>query len=235
MLDNLFIGNFSKGLKTDRLPFVVDNQSFTYLFNFYAWRGRVKRKRGTLFLAQLEKFVQSVLNASPPAAYQVGQITTLDGSGNGSANLISLYSLGASATITPGSINLYDGTNTYTEPATPDGTLDGSPGGSGTINYSTGAITISGGAVGAILRGAAGTQTFSYYPGLPVMGLKDFAFYLPSGVYSQFESQFPKLLAFDTDFSESAYDFSSLVFATFRTPSIGMSPTQSVPEVPEPF
>src|SRR5260221_14045123 len=121
MLENLFIGNFSKGLTTNRLPFVLDNDSLTYLFNFYVWRGRVKRKRGTLYLAQLEHQIQSVLNSTPPTTYQVGQITTLDGSGNGSANLISLFSLGPSSTITPGSIHLYDGTNTYTEPATPNG------------------------------------------------------------------------------------------------------------------
>jgi len=148
----------------------------------------VKRKRGTYLLGQLERQLQS---ASSPNAWQVGTITTLNGGGDGSANLVTVFSLGSSSSIAPGTISFTDGTNTYTEPATPDGTLSGSPGGSGTINYSTGAITITGGAASQPLTG-----TFSYNPGLPVMGLRDLYSNSTADIY-------PNLLSFDTTYALS--------------------------------
>lgn len=196
MPDQIYIGNFAKGLTTNRLPFVIDNDAFPTMYNFYSWRGRAKRKRGTALLGRLQRQVQSVLNSAPPNANQVGQVMTLDGAGNGSANLISLYSLGTSASIVPGSINLTDGTQTYTD-LLKNGTIQGTSGATGTINYATGAITISNGFAGQIIRGVAipaGAQSFSYYPGLPVMGLRDFVF-----VGSATDTnQYPLLLAFDT-------------------------------------
>ena len=258
MPDNIYIGNFPKGLTLNPLPFNIDNDAFPQLNNAYVWRGRAKRKRGTVYLGQLEIQVQSVANSTPPLTWQIGQIGTLDGSGNFSGNLIStpitaitqatqavvtvtqsIFSLGdfvlisgvlgmtqinstteykivavdySAGTITLNvdssafsaytsggvasvpflgiaseSISLSDGTNTYTEPDIPDGTLIGTPGGTGTINYATGAITISGGAADGILVGL-----FEYYPGLPVMGLEDLAL----NVF-----QYPLLLAFDTDYA----------------------------------
>ena len=47
MGEKLVIGPIDKGLKTDREPFNIDNDSFPLLINAYQWRGRVKRKRGT--------------------------------------------------------------------------------------------------------------------------------------------------------------------------------------------
>ena len=44
MPDQIYIGNFAKGLKLDRLPFNIDNDSFPFLWNFYSWRGRAKKK-----------------------------------------------------------------------------------------------------------------------------------------------------------------------------------------------
>ena len=200
MPEQVYIGNFAKGLKLDRLPFNIDNDAFPTMFNFYSWRGRAKRKRGTIFLGQLEIQVQSVATATPPLAWQVGTIATLDGSGDASVNLISLFSLGSASAITPGSFTLSDGTNTYTEPATPDGTLVGVAAGTGTINYATGALTITGGAAGGTLVG-----TFSYFPQLPVMGLEDFVSTISS-------SQYPLLLAFDT---KHAYQINQSMSSVF--------------------
>lgn len=191
MPEQIYIGNFAKGLKLDRTPFNIDNDSFPTLYNFYSWRGRVKRKRGTLFLGQLQIQTQSVVTATPPANWQIGTIATLDGSGNASVNLISVFSLPTSTTFTPGSFQLSDGTNTYKEPTTPNGTLVGTPGGVGTINYATGALTITGGAAGGTLVGKANVVSFSYFPGLPVMGLRDLVPGAPNVLY-------PLLLAFDT-------------------------------------
>lgn len=189
MPEQIYIGNFAKGLISSREPFVIDNDAFPYLFNFYVWRGRAKRKRGTSLLGRLQKQIES--EAVPSDPWDEGPLALVAGA----ANLISGFSLEATSSIVPGSISVVVGANTYTEPATPDGTLVGSPSGTGTINYATGAITIAGGGVGPL------TGTFSYFPGLPVMGLKDFVFTSPGGVYSEFSALYPLSLDFDTKYS----------------------------------
>lgn len=180
------------GLTTNPLPFNIDNKAFPTMFNFYSWRGRAKRKRGTAFLGQLQIQLQSVANATPPNNWQKGQIGVLDGSGNFSGNLISIFSLQASSSITPTNLNLSDGTNTYTD-LNADGTIQGAPGGSGTINYATGAITVTGGAAAGVLVGK-----FSYFPGLPVMGLRDF-YVTPTPPTPP--STYPVLVSFDTTYA----------------------------------
>jgi hypothetical protein len=189
MPEQIFIGNFARGLVTSRLPFVINNDAFPYLFNFYVWRGRAKRKRGTVFLGRLEKQIISVTSRTNP--WEKGPLVLVAGAGN----LISGFGLESTSSITPGSISVVVGANIYTEPVPPDGTLVGAPAGTGTINYSTGAITITGSGVGPL------TGTFSYFPGLPVMGLKDFVFATPGGEYSEFAALYPVSLDFDTKYS----------------------------------
>jgi hypothetical protein len=191
--EKIFIGNFPKGLTQNPLPFNIDNDSFPYMYNFYTWRGRAKRKRGTILLGRL-----TVQVAIPGG-------TDLSG---GSINLFTLLSLSSIASITPGSISFTVGANTYTEPVSPNGTLVGTPAGSGTIDYATGVVTITGGASTAI------TGTFSYYPDLPVMGLKDF---IPvvNAMSESISSPYPQLLAFDTKYSYQNFDAVSLPTTTF--------------------
>lgn len=186
MPDQIFIGNFPKGLTLNVLPFFIDNNSFPLMYNFYSWRGRVKKKRGTILLGILQRQLQL---ESSPNSWQFLQIT-LSG---GAANLLSNYSLGSSSSIVPGSLSLTgssDGT-TYTDPSM-DGTLfaTGGTGTGGTINYATGAITITSGASESL------TGTFNYYPGLPVMGLED--------LMIDETSPYPLTLDFDTKY---AYQF----------------------------
>lgn len=192
MPDQIFIGKFAKGLSQYYLPFNIDNDAFPYMVNFYSWRGRAKRKRGTIFLGRLRRQIQI---ASSPNNWQVASFVLVAGAGN----LISTYSLGSTASIVPGSLSLVvSADQTYTDPNS-DGTLTGSLGGTGTINYNTGAFTVSGSAAGTV------TGTFSYYPGLPVMGLRDF-------VSTSSSSQYPLLLAFDTKYSYQINQSSAVVF-----------------------
>jgi hypothetical protein len=193
MPDQLFIGNFSKGLKLDRLPFAIDNDAFPTMFNFYSWRGRAKRKRGTIFLGQLEIQVQSVASGALP--WQDGPIALV----GGAVNLITYLGLPTTSTITPGSISFVVSGQTYTEPTIPNGTLTGSLGGTGTINYATGTVTITGATVGPL------TGFFSYFPGNPVMGLRDF---VAPGV----NMLYPLLMAFDTTNSYQINQSSTSVF-----------------------
>ena len=57
MAEKLVVGPINKGLRTDREPFVIDNDSFPVLQNAYQWRGRVLRKRGTEPLGQLQRYL----------------------------------------------------------------------------------------------------------------------------------------------------------------------------------
>lgn len=174
MAEKIIIGPISKGLKTDREPFYIDNDSFPELINAFQWRGKVKRKRGTKQLARLQRNFSETITLAD------------DGSGNGVGTVTNMP-------IVPGSISFLgsvDG-NTYTDPGL-DGILVGAPGGSGTINYASGAIFISGTGVQDLTPTVAGATTYIYYPALPVMGIEDLL--LTS-------SQFAETLAFDTTYS----------------------------------
>lgn len=177
-IQRLVIANFATGYETDRTPFVIDNDAFPMLNNAYVWRGRIPRKRGTSLLGRLERALTSQ------------SLGNTDGGGAFSGNIFSilgLLSTEASASIVMGSITITVGATTFIEPMTPDGTLVGTPSGSGTINYASGYLT---------LTGAPNTTaviiTFNYYPDLPVMGLEDFEI----GLVNQ-----PLLISFDTKYS----------------------------------
>jgi hypothetical protein len=194
MPDQIYIGNFAKGLTTSRLPFVIDNDAFPTMYNFYSWRGRAKRKRGTILLGQLTLQAQI---ASVPLAWQLSSFSLVGGAGN----LIAQYALGPSSSITPGSIDLSIGANDYTD-LNQDGTLQGTPTGTGTIDYATGAFTIAGGGTDAV------TGFFSYYPGDPVMGLRDYAYNSVPNV-PPVRALYPNLMAFDTTNAYQIYQTSA--------------------------
>jgi hypothetical protein len=181
MGEKLVIGPFNRGLRNDREPFVIDNDSFPLLINAYQWRGRIKRKRGTSFLGRLTRFFNSTITSYG----SISSFNLIAGAGN----LITGFSLETNASIVPGSVSITDITTgfVYTDPGF-DGNLIivPSPTISGTINYATGAITIVGGGGDSI------SGYFLYYPNLPVMGLEDLA---------NDTSQFPGNLGFDTTYS----------------------------------
>lgn len=181
MGEKIVVGPINKGLRTDREPFAIDDDSFPTLINAYQWRGRIKRKRGTSFLNRLKRYFDST-----STAYNSGSTTiTLNGSGEG--NLITGFSLETDANITPGNVTITaPGPTEYTDPDM-DGTL--SP--SGSINYATGAITI------LAEAGSAVSVTMTYFPSLPVMGLEEFSLEMMS---------FPGMIAFDTVY---AYNIST--------------------------
>ena len=173
MGEQLVVGPFQHGLKTNQPPFYIDNDAFPQLLNAYAWRGRVKRKRGTSLLSRLTRIFNSRSTS-----------ITLDGSGNG--NLITgfLPVAQANASIVPGMVTLVVNAITYTDPSK-NGTL--SP--SGSINYASGDITIAAGA------GMALTAVFTYNPSLPVMGLEEVR--MDAIQYPEF----PGSMGFDTTYS----------------------------------
>lgn len=93
-----------------------------------------------------------------------------------------LTGLESTASLIPGSLSIISAGITWTDPGA-DGILVPTSGANGTVNYVTG-----------ILTGPTGSNTgsFTYYPGLPVMGIEDL-------VLSS--SAFPGTLGFDTKYS----------------------------------
>lgn len=179
MGDKIVIRPIEKGQVTNRLAFNIDNDSFPTLVNAYNWRGRVKRKRGTTLLGRLIRYFDS--NST---SYNTGSSTiTLSG---GAGNLISGFSLSSNASIKPGTVTIVNTSvaQTYTDNSL--GTLTGNLGGTGTINYASGAFTISGGGSNTV------RASFSYYPDLPVMGIEDLV--LSTSAY-------PGNIAFDTTYA----------------------------------
>lgn len=181
MPDNIYIGMF-KGLKLNPLPFNIDNDSFAYLFNMYAWRGRAKKKRGTSTLARLQRQIQManprVFSWQAPAPVVVGGFINL---------FVGIGVPEAHPSITPGSITFTYGGQTFTEPNPPNGTLTGSGGGTATINYASGDVQFS-------FNATPLTGFFSYYPDLAVIGLRDL-------IVNGANSNFPDTMGFDKSYS----------------------------------
>jgi hypothetical protein len=149
MGEKLIIGPINKGLRNDRKPFAIDNDSFPTLINAYQWRGRVKRKRGTSFINRLQRVIGTtdvttgnftyIINPHPLQAgisvFMVGTTVFVDWDINASHNPVTLI------------------TNSLLSTAT--------------LNRSTGVLTISGGTSNPLTN-------VIYFPALPVMGLEDF-------------------------------------------------------------
>ncbi len=180
MGEKIIVGPVNRGLRTDRTPFVIDNDSFPTLQNAYQWRGRVKRKRGTSFLGRLRRYFNSTISSYASPVITI----TLNGSGQG--NILTGFGRELNSSIVPniGFPIILDIT-TATFYSDPSGNGNLSP--SGTINYATGAIDLGVAAAGDLI-----VVGYYYYPDLPVMGLEDLAI---------ISTQFPGTLAFDTTYS----------------------------------
>ena len=152
----LKITGYETGLVQEREEFLLPDDAYPKLQNAFVWRERIKRKQGFNLLGRLRRIQEDLA------------LGNTDGSGNFTGNLISVFSLEASATFQVGSVVVVNGAITFTDNSL--GILVASPpavGRTGTINYVTGAITITNGAAATPL-----TVSFNYYPNLPVMGLR---------------------------------------------------------------
>lgn len=209
----LQVGPINKGLQTDREPFNIDNESFPTLINAYQWRGRIKRKRGTAFLARLQRYFNSEITS-------YGSITsiTLDGGGNG--NLLSGFDLETIGNIVPGTVSLTDNNTStvYTDPA-----MNGNLSPSGTINYASGAILIST-AGGHVIN----LVSFVYNPDLPVLGLETF---FPNPTVNA------GTVGFDTTYSyniSSMFPYSANDVSFYKNPATGFYPGYIQKPTPSP-
>lgn len=184
-INALVISDLFTGLVSDQAAFKFSNDSFTTLENAYVWRNRIKQKDGVETLGRLKRAITN------------GVLNNTDGSGALSQNILTALTTQTTASVVPGSITVTVGAQSFTEPATPDGTLTNGAGGIGTINYASGAMTIQ---TAPVLAATPVSITFQYYPGLPVMGLSAFE---TVNINSE------GLIAFDTEY---AYEWDDVEF-----------------------
>ena len=154
-----YIEAFKTGLERDKADFQLLPDAFSILQDAYIWRDRVARKKGYKKVGQLLRVL---------TGQSLGNTTASPFSGN----IKTILSLETNDQIIPGTLSINiaaPGPEGYLEPAIPDGTLIGNGGGTGTINYTTGAFTlVSGAGWGA---GQITNAAFYYAPLLPVMGI----------------------------------------------------------------
>ncbi len=156
----LYIKGFEAGLVQNREEFILPNDAYPILENALIYREAIKRRQGLSTLGRLRR---SFLNASignsaaSPWTFNLFAVLTPPISNIKEPN----------AEIEVGSLIIDVGGSILIDQG--NGTLQTSPvsGISGTVNYVTGDIVITG--AGA---GLASTATFNYFPGLPVMGLR---------------------------------------------------------------
>lgn len=165
MFSPTYIRGMTTGLVQNRQQFILPDDAYPLLQNAFVWREQIRRKQGCAFLdgelnkSRLRRIITSV---------SVGNT----GASPWSFNIFTASSTGASEpdkSLQPGSVIItIAGPTIFTDQG--NGTLtSASPGNSGTINYSTGDVVLTHTAG----IGVATTATFTYFPGLPVMGLRD--------------------------------------------------------------
>lgn len=152
------------GLKTNKKPFLIPDQAFQRLENAYAFRDRVRKREGVKFLGRLQRTLsgQTLGNtpAGPPNTVTFNDIFT------------TLGITGENPQIRVGSLVISVGapdTATFTDQGNGTFAVTGAGVASGSyIDYVTGKVVLQ---FTGLTGGAAITANFSYYPGLPVMGI----------------------------------------------------------------
>lgn len=195
-----YISNFESqsGLDQYAEPFMIPEKAFPELEDAYAWRGRIKRRRGFHFLGRLCRTLSSLAqdNTDGSATYSEADLLT---SVRGTEPNAEISSGSVTLTIDPGGVNetiyrdnVSNGTLTY---------ISGTYTGSGTINYVSSSAAVEITFTATPPAATAVEATLSYYPALPVMGLRTRE--LSSVINSE------ELIAFDTKY---AYQFSAGAF-----------------------
>lgn len=203
-MSNIVIANFQTGFETDKAPFLINNDAFPEINNAFVWRDRLKKKRGVSQLGQLERSYTAfkILKANG-TDFEYSTINGINTLNLFSALLLSSSEPGASLvpgdlsniTITfgaPISQSLTNATNTRFMIVVGVGPIL-----SAQINFSTGIITI---ISNAPVGPATVTVTLSYYPRLPVMGIRQFNQNF-TGASTPDKINFPLYVFFDTKYS----------------------------------
>jgi len=154
----LYVKQFESGLIQNRQNFILPDDAFPVLENAYIFRERIQRRQGFEFLGRLRRTYNAAslgLSGGSPWTFNIYSTLAAPITPETNAEIEA-----GGVTIVVGAVTLIDQGN---------GTLATSPVSAvtGTINYFTGSVTITG-AAGA----AASTITFAYFPSLPCMGAR---------------------------------------------------------------
>lgn len=156
----LKITGMATGLVQEREEFLLPDDAYPKLRNAYVWRERIKRKQGCMLLGRLRRDLTGISlgnTGGSPWSFNVF-----------SDAVPPLAAAEANKELVPGTLVItIAGPIVFTDQG--DGTLtSATPGNSGTVNYISGDVVLTHTA-GA---GVATTAVFSYYPALPVMGIR---------------------------------------------------------------
>ncbi len=166
----LYVKGYETGLVQGRENFILPNDAYPVLENAYVWRERIIRKSGFQLLGRLKR---NLVIADSGAYSTINGTNTFNIFTRSGINL----TIQPNASIVPGNINtitlIIDGGigQVLTDSmGTGSMTISGAgPITSATINYINGIISITANAI----QGPVGTSIiFSYYPNLPVMGIR---------------------------------------------------------------
>jgi len=143
------ISNFRQGLLLGLEPWLLPQDAFAKLKNAYLEDGAIVKRKG---YEDFDRFVYAV----------AGEVLdTGDGSTKTFTGTVSNVPLRA------GDLSVTDGTESFTDNS--DGTLTGDAGGTGTINYTTGAVSVTFNANVTNLQDI--TMGYDYYPGNAITGI----------------------------------------------------------------
>lgn len=157
------IADYSTGVDRQLQPWLLANDAFVDLFDGFVYRGVTQNRNG------YSGFATGLKSTYTESRMVVGVVDEAHGTGNGTTgpyafNLTNTPVRRGTVVITAGAQSATDdGIGGFT--TTPAG-------GSGTINYTTGAISIT--FANNVGGGTAITVTYDYHPGNPVMGIMNY-------------------------------------------------------------
>ena len=162
----IHIKGYQQGLVQSRENFLIPDDAYPTLENAYVWRERIKRKQGYELLGRLQRNLEAFTEPNP------------DGTATYSNDLLAtLHLTQPNASIVPGTLEFYldfglGNETLYEDDSLGNVTVTSGPFtiSSGTLNYTTGVLTLN--FTGVPGAGIPAQATFGYYPNLPAMGLR---------------------------------------------------------------
>ena len=157
------IADYSTGIDRQLQPWLLPNDAFVDLFDGFCYRGVVHNRNG------YSGFATGLKSTYTESRMVVGITAEAHGTGNGTPGPYAF-----SLTNTPvrrGTTVITAGAQTATDDGV-GGFTTAPVGGSGTINYTTGAVSIT--FANNVAGATAITVTYDYHPGNPVMGIMNF-------------------------------------------------------------